>query len=320
MASVSSKPWLARQPLKLLITTLTVFPLFLCAPFLCLYYLPPALRQHPTWSYKRALGNQFLRIWFVYAITVEFQFPRSLEPGAEKDRFEKIKPANDALFRHPVKDKEIKPQETGGTWYPHRFDPKSDLTKKVILHLHGGGFVLSDARDMNCKFCADTLTKATGAMALFVEYQLSSHPGCRFPATLPDALSAYQHLLNMGLPPSRIILSGDSAGANLAIALVRYAAENPDIVPTPSATLLSSPWVDMSDKRQDPSVSKNYHTDYIMPHLFNWVFAPMCPCPWILQTRTFPQSFILLLPRVLSSSALVPKKPYVTRVPGSAKR
>ena len=277
MASGASKPWLARQPLKVLTTTLTIISLFFRLPFLCLYYLPPAFRQHPTWSYKRALGNQLLRIWFVYASTVEFRFPRSLEPGVEKDRFEKIEPADNVFFQGPLKDKQIKPQETGGTWYPHRFNQNSDLGKKVILHLHGGGFVLSDARDMNCKFCADTLTKATGAMAFFVEYRLSSHPDCRFPAALQDALTAYRHLLGIGFPASRIILSGDSAGANLAVALLRYAAENPDIVPTPSATLLWSPWVDMSMKRQDPSASQNYYTDFIMPQLFDWAIRVYVP-------------------------------------------
>ena len=59
------------------------------------------------------------------------------------------------------------------------------------------------------------------------QYRLASGPTrARFPAALQDAWSAYLHLVReMGVAPGRVVLSGDSAGANLVLGLLRYVAE-----------------------------------------------------------------------------------------------
>jgi alpha/beta hydrolase fold len=54
------------------------------------------------------------------------------------------------------------------------------------------------------------------------QYRLSSHPGGRFPAALQDAVTSFQHLLDLGVPALQIILSDDSAGGHLALSLLRY--------------------------------------------------------------------------------------------------
>ena len=97
-----------------------------------------------------------------------------------------------------------------------------------------------------------------------VEYRLSSthplpeqHP---FPAALLDALAGYIHLVNvMGYDPSDIIVAGDSAGGNLALALTRYLVENEgragtDSSPLPAPPghlLLISPLTDLSNSHTD---------------------------------------------------------------------
>ena len=71
----------------------------------------------------------------------------------------------------------------------------------------------------------------TGAPHLFsVEYRLSStHPLPEenpFPAALLDALAGYVHLVDvMGYDPANVIVAGDSAGGNIALALARYLVE-----------------------------------------------------------------------------------------------
>ena len=46
-------------------------------------------------------------------------------------------------------------------------------------------------------------------------------------AALIDALAGYNYLVNtVGFHPTRIILEGDSAGGNLALALTRYLLEH----------------------------------------------------------------------------------------------
>jgi len=99
---------------------------------------------------------------------------------------------------------------------------------------------------------------------LAVEYRLSSthplpeqHP---FPAALLDALAGYIHLVDvMGYDPSDIIVAGDSAGGNLALALTRYLVENkgragtdtPTLPAPPGYLLLISPWTDLSNSHVD---------------------------------------------------------------------
>jgi len=65
----------------------------------------------------------------------------------------------------------------------------------------------------------------------------------------------------VGFKPENIILAGDSAGGNLALALARYLAEYaPEL--KPGAMLLLSPWCDLSVLGQDTE-SMLFDCDYI---------------------------------------------------------
>lgn len=70
--------------------------------------------------------------------------------------------------------------------------------------------------------------KQTGANFVFMpQYRLSSHANCQFPAALQDAMTSYCYLTQeLGVSGSKIILSGDSAGGNLVLALLRYLADS----------------------------------------------------------------------------------------------
>ncbi len=94
----------------------------------------------------------------------------------------------------------------------------------TILFLHGGGWVVGslDTHDG----AARALAKAAGCNLLSVEYRKApEHP---FPAGLDDAESALRWIIaegaSQGLSP-RIILTGDSAGANIAAALALRARD-----------------------------------------------------------------------------------------------
>lgn len=262
---------LSRQPGKALYTALTLFSLFIRLPFLFLYYSPRALRPHPNWSLRQAVCTRLLRIWFRYASAIEFRYPISLEPGAEKERFVHIPvPKTQTLYRGFLADATVKPTSTGGTWFPRLYQPQSDHQQKVIFHLHGGGFVLSDARDVNCAAAAKVLVGKTSAIVFFLEYRLASQPAGHFPAALQDVVTAYQYLLDQGISASNIILSGDSAGANLTLAFLRYLAENQGVLPYPSAALLWSPWSNMVADRAAFDRHQNKSTDLLVSDLVVW--------------------------------------------------
>ena len=228
-----------------------------------------------------------------------FPFPQSLEPGAEKERWAVIPPAEDKFYKTPLLDAEIRPATVGGTWYPRKYESQSDQREKVILHFHGGAFLLSDARDMNCASAAKTMIEATSAMVFFVDYRLCSSPSGRFPAALQDAITAYRYILNLGVPPCHVVISGDSAGANLAVGLLRYIGEKSNLLPNPSAALLWSSWLDLTVRPEDMKKHQNFRTDYVPSELFAWAL------------RTYPSQRLPLSHPYLSPS----RHPFPTTTP-----
>lgn len=75
-----------------------------------------------------------------------------------------------------------------------------------------------------------------------------------FPAPLADAVAGYRYLVNeCNFEPKNIIVAGDSAGGNLALALCRYLRdEKLDGLEVPGAMLLLSPWADTSRSHSGP--------------------------------------------------------------------
>lgn len=179
----------------------------------------------------------------------------------------------------------MKPKDVGATWYPASLraedvEGKGKEEVLVVLHIHGGAYVIGDGRTANSGYMLSLLHKHTPAThVLAPQYRLSKlqkkgGEGNPFPAALQDALTSYLYLLNtLGIPPSRIVLSGDSAGANCAIALLRYISEHGSAldIPAPRAALLWSPWVDPTDAREE-SVTRNpnYATDYLSHAFIEW--------------------------------------------------
>jgi acetyl esterase/lipase len=112
--------------------------------------------------------------------------------------------------------------------------------KGVIFHIHGGGFALGSAIS-SVGFASDLARKA-GMSAVTVEYRLApEHP---YPAALDDVTAAYQALLEREGSPAQIVLSGESAGGNLALALLVAGKQRG--LARPAAAVLFSPMTDLS--------------------------------------------------------------------------
>ena len=127
--------------------------------------------------------------------------------------------------------------------------------ERVILYLHGGAFMFRFPRSharMAGQWC-----KALNARALMVDYRLA--PEHRWPAGLDDCHAAYRWLLANGTQAENIVVAGDSAGGNLALALlhrIKAAAE-----PMPACVVLLSPFVDFT--LSSPSLCANELRDPI---------------------------------------------------------
>ena len=111
---------------------------------------------------------------------------------------------------------------------------------RVVLHYHGGGYIQGSA-ETHRAFGAE-LAWATRGTVHMSDYRLApEHP---FPAAYDDAVAAYRGLLDQGLAPANIVLSGDSAGGGLALAVAMTARERG--WPQPAALILLSPWIDLA--------------------------------------------------------------------------
>jgi monoterpene epsilon-lactone hydrolase len=102
------------------------------------------------------------------------------------------------------------------------------------------------------------LAKAANCKALSLEYRLA--PEAQFPAQIDDAVAAYKWLLERGYKPSNIATAGDSAGGNLATAVVLKLRELNE--PLPAAIIGFSPWYDM--EFQEGTIKSNNETDALV--------------------------------------------------------
>jgi monoterpene epsilon-lactone hydrolase len=113
--------------------------------------------------------------------------------------------------------------------------------QRTVIHFHGGGYCLGSAR--TARAWAARLSAQTGCRVIQPEYRLApEHP---YPAALEDARAVLREVT--------IVVSGDSAGAGLALAALT--AMRADGEQLPAGCILLSPWLDLSrDRRAIPDL------------------------------------------------------------------
>jgi epsilon-lactone hydrolase len=126
----------------------------------------------------------------------------------------------------------------GGEWVEDENVADDD---RVILHLHGGAYVMGSPRTHRGLGAA--LSRTSHAAVVLPEYRLA--PEHVFPSALDDAMGTYRWLVEeRGFRPERIAVSGDSAGGGLGLALlVRLRDEGR---PLPACYVGMSPWTDLA--------------------------------------------------------------------------
>ncbi|MEU5911089.1 alpha/beta hydrolase [Micromonospora sp. NPDC047527] len=99
----------------------------------------------------------------------------------------------------------------------------------VVIYTHGAGWVFGNAHTHD--LLVRELAVGTGAAVIFPEYDLS--PEAKYPVANEQsyAVAAWvaAHGADEGLDTSRIAISGDSVGGNMAIALTLMAKERGDV-------------------------------------------------------------------------------------------
>ncbi|KAH7308949.1 alpha/beta hydrolase fold-3 domain-containing protein [Stachybotrys elegans] len=275
MADAPSHPLLSYQPIRSLFQLGYASTVIIRLPLWISTALVPSLRPHPAWSAKQALLNNV-----AYAVTdvksrIGITDKLSLEPGKEGPRFQVVQPAAATLYRGPLKSEAVKPEPVGATWFPRAPAEDVDMASKmVMLYIHGGAFVDGNGREEYAGYGARNMVVRSGMdFVMSVQYRLSGWSGlCPFPAAMQDALTAYLFLVReAGVAPSNIVLCGDSAGGNLAIAVLRYIHDfGTELgIPAPRCATLFSPWIAPLDFGTIDA-SPRRSTDFLPTSFLRW--------------------------------------------------
>jgi len=142
----------------------------------------------------------------------------------------------------------------------------TDLTR-TLMHVHGGAFASGNGSDFLA--LGARLALAAQARVVLAEYRLApEHP---YPCANDDCWSIYNGLLQDGVNPKQLALSGDSAGGGLGLStLLRAKAAGCAL---PAAAAILSPWVDLSmsnttwDTVDDPTASRESMQPYLDAYL-----------------------------------------------------
>jgi monoterpene epsilon-lactone hydrolase len=124
------------------------------------------------------------------------------------------------------------------------------------MYHSGGGFVTNTTSSH--RKMVGHLAKAANCKALNLGYRLA--PEVQFPSQIDDGVAAYKWLLTQGYKPSNIATAGDSAGGNLATAVVLKLRDLKE--PLPAAIIGFSPWYDMES--QGGTMESNNESDALV--------------------------------------------------------
>jgi epsilon-lactone hydrolase len=196
--------------------------------------------RRPGWNWFLECGTQALKRQLAIAFKMR-------DVNEARDYLDSLvfNSLDSAVDVSPVSHQNIR-----GSW----FVDKSADARVTLLYFHGGGYAFYPKSYV--RFIAQ-ITLAAKSRTFALDYRLS--PEHRFPAQLEDAISAYQWLLDMGITPDRLAVAGDSAGGNLALALLLSARDAN--LPLPALAITLSPVTGFEYKR--PGTTGDPDADWI---------------------------------------------------------
>ncbi|CAE7080195.1 unnamed protein product [Rhizoctonia solani] len=165
-----------------------------------------------------------------------------------------------------------------GRWGTGAEIPLAYDGEKILMHIHGGAFVMGTAHpeDVTSYIPRGFLEygHSTFTRTMSIEYRLCAsdpYPSkSPFPTALLDGLAGYLYLTRtLGFKPQNVFISGDSAGGNIAQSIVRYLHDNPELgMGAPGGLILFSPWADPTgthDGLPNGVAIENSKSDFVRP-------------------------------------------------------
>lgn len=223
-------------------------------------------------------------------------FIRRAHGLVENPDLEKQRQSQDTLGSILSNSKDITYRETeiSGLYAEWVSVNRAHLKKYVILHCHGGGY--STGSSLYARTLTSKLAAAASMDVLSFDYRLApEHP---FPAATEDVIKVWDYLMLQGYGAKDIIVTGDSAGGNLALALTLRLKGEDRILPR--ALVLMSPWTDLTcsgesyqDKAElDPVLNKAYIDRMIQSYAANRNLKDPFISPIYGDFKDFPSVYI----------------------------
>jgi acetyl esterase len=160
------------------------------------------------------------------------------------------------LEKVDVKECELETRH-GKTYYYHIINKEQKTGVPLVISIHGGGFCKGYVK-ADTAFSA-MLAVETGAVVLDVDYKLA--PEHAFPIAIEEVYDvakwAYENADELGIDTSKIIIGGNSSGANIAAAVAMEVTKTKEF--EIRLQVLDYPPMDLyTDPADKPEASKSY--------------------------------------------------------------
>ncbi|XP_055274841.1 arylacetamide deacetylase-like 2 [Moschus berezovskii] len=196
-------------------------------------------------------------------------------------------------YTQPISDENITVMDITFSDIPVRMylpKRKRENLRPAVIFVHGGAFVLG-----SCKMTAlDLLNRQTaknlGAVVLGVDYRLGHQ--YQFPVAHEDVVSVLKFFLQdkilakYGVDPTRVCISGDSAGGLIAATVAQLIQNDPEFKNKLKAQALIYPGLQVIDT-SIPSQRENEHGPLLSKKL-----ALELACLYLTQDKTLPQAMM----------------------------
>ena len=202
--------------------------------------------------FSQACGTRQLDPGVAYFLKLIGYQDRSIEQ-LRKIPIEQIKYAGPPAIPYPAADVQ-RIKITADSIPVLVFNPAHTQNLPVIINYHGGGFIMPLLPGLEHTLWQDA--KTFSAVVFAVDYRTA--PENKFPAAVNDSYNAFKwiadHAAEFGGDTSRIVLMGNSAGANL-VAVITQKAKKAGIGSKIKLQVMNGLPVDLSTKNMETSVS-----------------------------------------------------------------
>ncbi|KIH86633.1 hypothetical protein SPBR_08472 [Sporothrix brasiliensis 5110] len=155
----------------------------------------------------------------------------------------------------------------GSSQPPRKQHPDPRESDLVLFYLHGGAYVYGEPLGSTLLLLrAAEIAAARGVNVSIFTVGYTLAPTGTFPLQQRQAVAAYRYLLDVErVSPDQIVVSGESAGAHLALTCLMGIAQAK--LPTPAASLLLFPWISLTNS--SPSFERNKYKDVLTKSLLD---------------------------------------------------